>query len=240
MISSYKRPPIIEAVIELRVEGSIGRQVIDKLKGRFDEAYPFSEANQMLDVMVGDGTTRVHQQFQGYKMNSVDGADVVMVTQNNLATIRNSPYQGWESLIQRAQENWEIWKRVVGYRKLIRLGVRYINRIDIPNPEGEALDVQKYMNYYPSFPNLSGNAMRSFTMNVVVPLGFDECHLVLNGGSVPSPLVKTASFVVDLDIGRDNPPQRDQDLWELAARIRAYKNQVFEASITEQARQLFS
>ena len=65
------------------------------------------------------------------------------------------------------------------------------------------------------------------------------CDLTLNSSVVPSPLLGHRSFVIDQDIGKDNPPQNDDGIYNLLNQIRVTKNRVFEACITDRARELF-
>lgn len=239
MANKYRRPPITEAVIELRVEGALSREDVDKVQKRLSAEYPFSQQGQVVDVEVGQSSAKIQQQFQNYRLSSTDGADVVLLTSSSIATARLAPYEGWENFISRAKTNWDLWKRTVGFRKLTRLGVRYINRLDIPEPESQRIRLSNYVNVFPQLPNIGIPGIANFAMNVVSPLGKDDCKLILNVGVVPSPLVKTASFVLDLDVSREPPPSNEQELWALVDRIRNYKNAIFEGAITDATRQLF-
>jgi uncharacterized protein (TIGR04255 family) len=79
-----------------------------------------------------------------------------------------------------------------------------------------------------------------FAMQIIRPLGVDDCVLVLNSATVPSPLIGFASLALDLDVMRETSiPRRDEDVWELVNRIRDYKNRAFESCITDRARALF-
>jgi uncharacterized protein (TIGR04255 family) len=237
----YKKPPITEAVIEIRVEGEFPRDLLDKLQKRFLDRYPFCLETQLVNVEMGEAEPTVRQQFQGYRMTAKDGVGVVVITPAVLLTSRLAPYEGWDSLVTMAQENWDIWKRTVGYRKIARVGVRFINRIDVPHDGTEVIFLENLLNFRPLLPTIPLGPMQNFAVNASMPLGKDDCVLILNGGSMPSPLVKASSFVLDIDISRQmNLPQNDEDLWTLIHRIRGYKNFVFEACITDKTRELFS
>ena len=48
------------------------------------------------------------------------------------------------------------------------------------------------------------------------------------------------SLLLDIDVSRmDELPQNDEGLWAFVDRIREYKNMIFEACITDRARELF-
>lgn len=68
------------------------------------------------------------------------------------------PYPGWENFFQRFVRDWELWKRVVGHQHVIRIGVRYINRIDIPIT-GPVVDYESFLSIYPKLPDELGSVL---------------------------------------------------------------------------------
>jgi uncharacterized protein (TIGR04255 family) len=134
-----------------------------------------------------------------------------------------------------------VWRKTAGPTELARIGVRYINRIDVPLDGTGQIRVEKYLRISPQLPDDLGEPMSNYAMQVVLPLGSDNCNLVLNSSSVPSPLVGFASFVLDVDVFREtNLPGTDDELWALLNKIRDHKNRVFEGCITDSARAIFN
>jgi uncharacterized protein (TIGR04255 family) len=238
MVKSYRRPPITEAVIEIKVEGPIERGLIDKVKDRLLTNYPIGpQENTNFNIELG-AEPRVQKQFLGYRLTAPDGAGVVSVAHSSIGTSKLAPYEGWEPFIARARENWEIWKRSVGWRKVIRVGVRYLNRIDIPNRS--RLSLSDYLGAYIEVPSKVMPIMASFAFSTTGPLGEDECNLVINSSSTASPLLDATSFIIDLDVSRERDlPQNDEGLWAFIDLMRAHKNRVFEGCITDNTRNLF-
>jgi len=67
-----------------------------------------------------------------------------------------------------------------------------------------------------------------------------DAQLMINTGVMPSPLLNYTSFLIDIDIGRTHDvPQRDEEIFEFLTSIRDKKNMIFEACITDRARELF-
>jgi uncharacterized protein (TIGR04255 family) len=151
------------------------------------------------------------------------------ISPNFIATSRLAPYEGWEPFFARSRQNWDIWKRIVGRREFTRIGVRYINRIDIP--AGGPIEVEDYLLFSPKLPNtLPSQPMSSFAVNAALPLEFEGFTLKLNAGSAPRPLVKGYSVLLDFDISRtQNLPRNDEDLWSLIAGVRGPGRQRFGA-----------
>lgn len=241
MVQKYKRPPITEAVIEVRLRSPIDADLLDKLLGRLAEEYPLPPQRTVnLNVEFSDTSAKVKPELSGYRLTALDGAGIVSITPISIATSRLAPYEGWEPFTAQARRNWEVWKRAVGWREIARVGVRYINRIDVPNPTGEPFSIEDYLNIAPRLPDIGVGQMMGFAVNSVAPLGKDDLHLILNASTAPGILVKTVSFIVDLDLSRDTAlPQNDDGLWAFVDKIREHKNIVFEACITDKAKELF-
>lgn len=236
----YKRPPITEAVVEVRVADPIPMATLERVRDKLFEFYPLpAQSLVSANIEIGPDAPHVIQQVQGYRLTAADGAGLVTIGQQFISTSRLPPYDGWESFIAAARNNWKIWKRLVEWRKIVRIGVRYVDRIDVP-ADG-LVNIDDYLTFSIKGPSLELPPLTSFAINEVRPLGKDDCQLILNAGLVPSPLVKTTSFILDLDISRDvDLPQNDETLWAFIERIRQHKNFVFEGCITNKARELFS
>jgi len=243
----YKRPPITEAVIEVRFEKKLDRSLVDKAFAKLKGDYPFTEHINVTDVEFNQQgamlSATLIPSVLGHKYSSLDRTDVLQITTNFVSSSRMPPYSGWESFFGRAQENWTTWKRIGGYHKVKRIGVRFINRLDIPaTPGGEGIRVEDYLRVFTHCPDTVFESTRAFTLQMQGALGSpnDGFGLTINSSLVPSPLVNHVSVVFDIDIWTsDKIPQSDEELWERIGQIRAHKNRVFEASVTDKARDLF-
>lgn len=235
----YKRPPVVEAIIDVRVDVKLEKPALEGLERLFLEKYPFSQPSASIGVELSENAATVNQSFAGYTMRSADGAAAIVLNTTSLATTKQAPYPGWESLVSDAKSNWDVWRKEIGKKKIIRVGVRFINRIDIPVNEGKNLDLEEYLNVGARIPDL-GLSITNFALHAEANSKLPY-SLLINVGSTPSPLVKTASFLVDLDLFAVNDlPQSDDDLWHWIEQFRGYKNSLFESFVTDKARGLFN
>lgn len=238
----YKRPPITEAIIELRLDQPLPRTEVERLLQRFRSEYAFSEDFVAYEIRVDPAARSAdfEEQSSGYKLSSQDRAHVLLVTSAHLTCSRLAPYVGWDAFRTRAKDHWRTWKRVTGYRKISRIGVRFINRIDIPAARGAEVKISDYLRVHPETPAVMRIA--SYAMQVSGQLEEDECRCVINSSLVlPPPLVDHASIILDIDVSRSaDAPQRDDEIWSLIDRIRVHKNRIFEESVTDKARELFN
>ena len=241
--AKYKRPPITEAVIEIQLSDDLPSDVVGKLHTRLKRSYEVSEPIPTIGVEldVVEKATTIEEMEGRYKLTSSDQADILMISPRSLGCSRLPPYPGWESFSGLARQRWRTWKKVTGYRNIARVGVRYINRVDIPLGDDAKLKVEDYVLAYlelPKDPVTPG--LVSFAFRAEIPAEEIGCTLRMNSSSALPPLVNHGSIVLDLDFVRmDDVPQNDKDLWILIDAIGEYKDRAFEACITDKARELF-
>jgi len=237
--SPYKKPPITEAVVEFRFSTEISVNDVEKIKDLLSSSYPVPPQTVQNITFATNEQPRV--EFDGYRLSTTDATSVVIIGKQVLTTSRLAPYEGWEDFIGRAKRNWEVCRKIAGWREVARIGIRYINRIDVPNPKEEPIQIDEYLQFRPVFPDFDGaQAVDSFAINGLLKVAGSDFRLILNAGTAPSPLVRTSSFLLDLDISQDHTlPKKDDVVWALVDRVRPLKNQIFEACITDTARKLF-
>ncbi len=80
----------------------------------------------------------------------------------------------------------------------------------------------------------------AFASRLVGTVPSIDGQVIVNAGTVLSPLIDHTSFLLDIDLYKDtNLPIRDDDIWELFLTLHTEKNKLFEAFITDRARELF-
>lgn len=240
----YNRPPITEAVIEIRFEQPLPKDLVDAVHKRLKAGYEFSDQLSKIDFTldVTQVQATVDSANNGYKLTNADRTDILQIMPGSFACSRFAPYNGWENFRDRVASDWKKWKRAVGYRKIQRVGVRYINRIDIPTANNEEIKIEDYLMVYPQYPELDAMAVLSnYTMQLVGPLGEDDLNLTINSRAVLSPLVGYSSLLLDIDVVREvDVPQKDDEIWTVLDAMRVHKNRIFESCVTDNARKLFA
>jgi uncharacterized protein (TIGR04255 family) len=240
----YKEPPITEAVIEFRFATPIDPDDIAKVSGNLKSHYPLQQSITDVRVhlnlpSVQQGVTTAHPiETHGNRLSTADQTQLVLIWPHMFVCSQLAPYPGWDAFFERFCRDWVVWKRTLGYRKIMRIGVRYINRIDIPST-APVVEHEDYLNVYPTVPQIFPSLI-AYNMVVQSPLPDIGCTLTLNSSSAPSPLLGHAAFIVDQDIFNEGElPQNDPAIYALLNEIRAKKNEVFEACIKPPARELF-
>jgi uncharacterized protein (TIGR04255 family) len=239
----YPKPPIIESVIHLAVVGNAALDELQKLARRFAKDYPQQQTLTNIDVTLNTtgGPATVQQRPTGFRVLSVDQADLVLLFPDGVATARLAPYPGWEHLRDRARTAWGVWRRNIGGGALKRIGVRYINRVDVPIKEAQALETETYLRVGPRIPDFSKHALTGYVVQATRPTELEHWSVSVTSSIVsPAPLINRVSLLLDIDIFRiEQIPGREAELWECIEQVRPLKNAIFEACITDDARRLF-
>ncbi len=240
----YKRAPITECIIELRVAEGISQSEIDSIASRLQAAHPTSAdvmaAELTIDTATGAVTGPPASSPRGKRMVSEDGANVVLLTPNFLTTARLPPYPRWEALFDRARENWTEWLAVVGHRQLARVGVRYINRIDIPVSESGTVDLGEYLTFQPDTKVLQLPVANFFTQ-ATLGITWKKPWLVnIATATSPVSVPNAVSILLDIDVHRlSGLPAASDDPWPMIGEAREIKNDVFQRALTDKAKRLF-
>jgi uncharacterized protein (TIGR04255 family) len=241
----YRRPPITEAVIEARFAAELSPTQVEKASSKLSSLYPsdqpimnFGVALGVPQVLTEEVTTQVNKRDVGHRRSTLDMSEIALIWPSAFIVSQLAPYPGWDTFFARFVRDWKVLKRSSVFTKLIQIGVRYINRIDVPI-ENEIIEESEFLNVYPTTPAKFG-VLRGYGVQARLYLGDIDCTLHINSSAVPSPLIGHGSFLLDIDIFRtNNPPQNDREIFELLNGIRVKKNETFEACITNRARELF-
>lgn len=244
-LQKYPRPPITEAIVDLRFNAGVDKELLGRFATELRRNYPTTEHIYKIvssfQLTREDSEPRVDlkKTFQGQKLVSRDGTDVVLVYLNSLATVRLAPYEGWETLTAKVRANYEELKKVAGYRGFSRVATRYINRIDVPTDGRDNIDTSEYLIAEPRIP-LSIPTINSFQVSFNGPVPSIGAKVIVNAAIVQSPLIDHVSLLLDIDLYKDSGlPQKDQEIWEVLETLRTEKNALFEHFVTDKARELF-
>ena len=240
---AYSAPPITEAVIEIKFSQPLEAGKLNKANASLSKHYRQGQPvkSLVLDVEFNEGEMQPRAsraEVHGYRLEGGDPAELLILWPQSIVLSQLAPYPGWDAFIARFKTDWKVMRRVAGYREIIRVGVRYINRIDIPFEDGKA-EYEKHLNIYPKLPE-SMESVDMYTVQTLLRLPKIDCSLRINSGRMPSPLINHASFVLDIDIAKENDlPMKDEALFALLDSIRGEKNRIFEECVSDLARDRF-
>src|SRR5262245_30243915 len=124
----YRRPPIVEANFEIRFQEALSSREMERLRDRYKRTHPVIEEQRQISIeLQKQKAITGAPALIGYKLTASNASDVVLIQQNILGSSRLAPYEGWDSFIEEARQNFEIFSKIAGRRQIIRVGARFVN-----------------------------------------------------------------------------------------------------------------
>ena len=251
---SYRNPPIVEALCEVYFSGAswdetLPERFFEEVKQDFPkkEERPKHKAEITLGES-GAATTEVQTLPSVFQFLNEEGHRIIQVSENLLVVNQLQPYCHFEEWEEQFYKALDIYMKLASPDKIERIGLRYINRFEIPLSPEKPILMADYFAIFPTVPQSLGKTHGPFLVRMQVPQNDDRHTLLIVFGTeeVPQP----AEFVPQSDEGKQafmldiydiasldiKPDKR-----ELSTEIRlAHENVVktFEDSITNPLRQL--
>lgn len=251
---AYPHAPIVEALIDVRVEANPSLELADLRATRPDDAtYDASEDVFALSGhlaigpdQVSSGGTREHV---GFLYKSTDGKQLWQARLNGFLYSRLAPYDTWATFIAEALRLWDRYEEIAKPVAVHQLGVRYINRITFPPGP---VKLEDFLRTYPEVSRDLPQEIEGYFFNLRLPMRDLNAHVnlistIVTEGEFRDPArpddVPPQSVILDIDAQRASFTELEHPSagW-LAAELetlRHAKNRVFEASITEKTREMF-
>lgn len=238
----YDKAPITEAVIDIKVVPQLHGNSLEAIQAvaqaesdRYPIARPLMQG--MLQLGIGMQPTAAAQSCIGVRLSDVDEKNLAQMRLNGLTFSRLNPYQGWHIFQPEARRLWSLYTKIINPLDIIRVAVRYINRIDLPEEAFD--DLGAYLTVVPQLNSKIDQKPGKFLMQLQIPQNDVKAMLILTEASTEPPAAGKISIVLDIDLYRDKEvPKREQDLWALFEQFHERKNEIFEACITSKVRSL--
>ncbi len=145
MRKRYRKPPIVEALVEFRFEPDDNWDMTapglmyEHLKSK----YPKRRQVQHHDFNLTARDTQLEGKVQIIDRMQFLGEDehtLVQVSPHFLAVNQLAPYESWESFVPIIKRGLDTYRDVVSPNRLQRVGIRYINHIGFDNEQIELED----------------------------------------------------------------------------------------------------
>lgn len=246
-VEQFKTPPIQEALLDVQVtlsgETSLAvlRQFQTGLESRFPERQERISLQQGFQIS-GAGDSQAitsSRSVDGYLFVAKADGKIVQARRDGFTFNKLRPYSNWEAFSGEARELWQRYVDIAKPANVRRIGLRYINRIEIPMP---LRDFREYCLLFPDFPSEIPKALGEFFLRFAVPV-----ESVPDGSAVVTltfePLHQGATLPLVLDIDAFQSFEMlspdTEEIWERLAGLRGLKNDIFNASLTEKTKAMF-
>ncbi len=245
----YSNAPITEAIIDLRVIQAQGFSLDNLAAIQETEAdrYPNRQSEVVYSgrmyVEEAEGPLQTESDYQqtGFRLVSQDKRETFIARLDGFVYSIQAPYDRWETFRDEARRLWSSYLAVSDVQGITRAAVRYINQLNLP---GAGVEMKDYLRTVPEVsPDYPYGGLTGFFMQLQIPQPDLRCMLILNEAPAEPPNPDTVSIRLDFDLFReqfDQPWKVDEvdAVWEFMERLHQRKNEIFEASITEETRRL--
>lgn len=242
------KAPITEAVIDFRVRTPTDlpvealKVVGESLVGEYEKP----ENMQLMEfgfAIQGGKPGKSHQVdhgLTGFRSKSTDGTRFVQCRKDGFTFSRLPPYEGWDTTFEEASRLYRIYAAAAKIEEVTRIGVRYINRLLLP--ADQVGDFSPFLVAPPPFPSQVPALITNFLTQLQVKQPDSPIQATVNQTIYQGAGIAPGSVPVILDIDvfevANFSTDPDEVLLRFAA-LRNFKNQLFFASITEEAATLF-
>jgi uncharacterized protein (TIGR04255 family) len=244
-VEHFTKAPIVEAIlfVECYPLPDLSAESVAPLAAAFAPEYPRHRARYTTTSTVelaprpGSALSSAETEIDGHLYFSADNQRAVQVRRKGYAFSWFAPYPGWDVFQMSARHGWEIFEERFNPQSVTRIGIRYLNRIELPFP------IHKITDYLTTVP--------AGSPRIELDLSGFFMRLVLQDPSIPATGILTQAtgerapgetdplpFTLDIEAYTTTVGIPDH-LWDVVARLRAFKNQLFFDSITESTREMF-
>lgn len=197
----YTNPPIIEAICEFRFtpdtewDATVPGLIYTAVKDRF----PKKEQRIIQNVEIPSptrGEVKVQQSRRAVFLTEDKNTQIQIAT-HLLAINRLKPYTKWDDFKADIEQTLNNLTDNVDIKELQRIGLRYINQIEIPSPN---IELEEYFEFRPELgQKLSTAPMMEFIIGYVQPYadGRDRCKTQLRSATPTKP--DGVTFILDID-----------------------------------------
>jgi uncharacterized protein (TIGR04255 family) len=201
MGKKYKRPPIIEAFCEIQFEQNTPwiPTYPGLLYAKLQETFPEQRSAARVNVGLASAPGVINQELgllPIVQFLQKDEQALVQVGQHLLAVNRLKPYPTWEEFLPLIVQAFQAYREVAAPTSVHRIGLRYINRIEIP---GERVTLEDYFEFYPFIGEKLPQDLDAFFLGVQVSYedARDALRLQLTTTSTEMPGAR--ALFLDLD-----------------------------------------
>jgi uncharacterized protein (TIGR04255 family) len=229
------KAPIVEAVIAISVVPSVTwdeTSLQSELKRRlpdFPKVEPLRQARYQIPIGKQNNPTVEDFGCIGFKLHSSDNLHIAQFNKEAFVFSRLKPYLDWAQLRQEALRLWAIYFELLKPREVIRVGLRFINRIAIKQ---EKIEIDDYYKYPPTSLKELNWPLAGYLHHDVfqVPETQHSVNLIKTVQNIPGEI----GLILDIDVFMQNQFEYNElRIKECLEEMRWVKNKIFFSSLTE-------
>jgi uncharacterized protein (TIGR04255 family) len=248
----YANPPVHEVIVDVQFQRSLDEKPLRELRNRLAESFPQAEQQNLMQMQVafgpgGQGYQNTLSQFGGWLFRNEGWVLQVGPMALTLHFVRPGPwpvgkYVGWAAIYRKYLELHTTLADVYGPLEPKRAGVRYLNRIAIPQAE----DVSQWLEFKLKAPDVLHDLYTFNLRQTWARAGEDDDVSATVGLAKidigdPDIAAQNQGVLLDIEVFNlwiEKAPMYEKlpDWFERAHQV---ENEIFEGCITDPLRQRF-
>jgi uncharacterized protein (TIGR04255 family) len=241
----YNRAPVVEALIDIQIEGALSgtaqdvEQLAESVKNDFPARLPLHSMQMGFQVPAAGGAPEImgnQQLFIGYRLDRP--GRVLQFRINGFSYSHLAPYSNWETFSAEAEVYWDQYIAAIKPLQAARTAVRMINRLPLPAAD---IRLDTCLNFYPTLPDSLPSDAKSLFMQLQLPMKHVDPDAVAIIGLYTAPPLAFSPNAIMLDI--DFIVQKRSPIGDVFKTLRLLgdtKDDIFEACIKDPIRELIS
>jgi len=239
----FPNAPITEAVLNIKVQpsGAVAlsdlREFHAPIKARFPDESEKRVFHANIKLEKNVTSTGGENRAIGYLFRSQQDKKVVQYRFDGFTFNKLTPYEKWSAFKSEAMELWKPYFGKIQPKKIVRIALRYINRIEVPPT------IKDFGEYFLTAPKIAPNlpqGINNFLMRIELPNTEIPATAVITQTMDKPTKSKNLPLILDIDVFSQVEYGKDMDrIWDDFEKIRIFKNELFFNSITDKAKELF-
>ena len=241
-------PTLVEAYVEFWFDPPDGTEwdsfVVPRFFKKVAAKFPIRKRVESVRVDAGMATSIDPSQIApngsptpSYHFFSQDKRSLVQLGENLLVVNYSTPYPGWKAVQTNVIECFELYVKLWKPETVVRAGLHYIDRLDLPEDED---GLEKYLNVLPNLPNFPDKPATNVSMCYEVAGAEEGDVMAVSLRQQPSDSPDGLTFLFQRDYEAQDAFAPDRNtLWKWLDRAYNYVDRTFQEAVTDDCRNLF-
>ncbi|MBI5409315.1 MAG: TIGR04255 family protein [Nitrospirae bacterium] len=241
----FPNAPITEALLDIRAElaSEVNIERLDSFHELIKERFP--EKKQRISTAVGfrlssEGTTITLPSSggpDGFFFRSPRENKIVQARLDGFTFNKLKPYEDWNKFSSEARSLWDFYLKQFNPKKIIRIALRYINRIEVPLP---IKDFSEYILTNPEVAPKLSQSVSHFFMQIALPNPGIQASAMITQTMEPPTENQILPLIFDIDVFKEKIYiDNKEEIWGDFENLHVFKNEIFFNSITDKTKELF-
>jgi uncharacterized protein (TIGR04255 family) len=241
---TFKKAPITEAILDIKVElppdfrFESFEDHYNKIKNDFPKKQASIQYQAEFKMKPDQEPTQDVKKWQnGFIFKNNNNSKIAQFRLDGFTFNKIKPYENWGNFSKEAREHWNNYCEIAKPKKIYRIALRYINKINIP---GNNPKLKDYITILPSMPKkLSLDYSEFFLRNVF--LNKDNIKsIIIETIDTKSEMDNFLPFILDIDVFEVSEEGFEiKNLWKEFDKLREVKNELFFNITTAKCQNLF-